>query len=647
METIQAFILAAGYGERLRPITDYIPKPLLPILGKPVIGIVLDRLSQLQVKSFGINIHHKSEMFMQWVASSPYAGKIELFPEKTILGTGGGLSNARAFLGRSTFIVHNADILSDINLQMLVEEHFSSGNFVTLAVHNYEKFNNLRIDSAGMLRNVGKSEKAGDSRLCKMAFTGVAVYSPDFLGFLPEGNSSVVDAWRKALSKGRKIGTVDFSGCSWSDIGTPSSYASAVFEALQRDGETLYVHPSAQCGNAQIEGKAVFERGAVVGPGTCLKNCIVLPQTHLPAGRRLEDAIALADHIISFETLHSISAERFSEKILHNFFQKPLKELESELIGTGGSDRKYFRLADKGKTAVLMVCSAEDPDYERHIEYTEFFSRHDLQVPEMFETDREQKQALFEDLGDLSLYTWLKCRRESEMIESIYRKVLDILVRLHSTVNSNNTECPLLVSRIFDYEHLRWETGYFMDRFVSGLLGMTISDRNKLEEEFHRIAETVDSFPKAVVHRDFQSQNLMITKNGIPRIIDFQGARMGPPAYDIASVLWDPYYRLDDDMRERLVQHYIAIRKDGSSNGMDDNEFRYSLLLCRLQRHMQALGAYGFLAKVKGKKYFLKHIPQAMEYLTEEAALAREDFPSLHELVAKLNTSYEGVISGR
>jgi mannose-1-phosphate guanylyltransferase len=334
VETIQAFILAAGYGERLRPITDFIPKPLLPILGKPVIELVFDRLSQIPVKSFGINLHHKSEMLMQWAASSPHAGEIELFNEMAILGTGGALSNARAFLGRSTFIVHNSDIFSDISLERLVEEHFSSGNFVTLAVHDYEKFNNLLIGSAGILRDVGKSVTGGDSRLCKMAFTGIAVYSPEFLGLLPEGNSSVVDAWLMALSSGRKIGTVDFSGCSWSDIGTPASYASAVFEALQRDGETLYVHPSADCGNAQIEGKAVFEAGSAAGPGACLKNCIVLPAVQLPAGSRLEDAIAVADYTISFKASQHIAHDRFSENMIHKFFQKPSKELKSELIGT-------------------------------------------------------------------------------------------------------------------------------------------------------------------------------------------------------------------------------------------------------------------------------------------------------------------------
>ena len=225
------------------------------------------------------------------------------------------------------------------------------------------------------------------------------------------------------------------------------------------------------------------------------------------------------------------------------------------------------------------------------------------------------------------------------MIEGMYRKVLDILVKLHTDVSRNSADCPLLASRVFDYEHLRWETGYFTERFVSGLLEMTITDERKLDEEFHRLAKTVDSFPKAIVHRDFQSQNIMVTRNGPPRVIDYQGARMGPPAYDLASVLWDPYYRLDEAMQERLITYYIEARKTASSHSLDENEFRYSLLLCRLQRHMQALGAYGFLSRVKGKKYFLKHIPLAMEYLSEEIALVSEDYPALHALVRKLNAS--------
>jgi NDP-sugar pyrophosphorylase family protein/aminoglycoside/choline kinase family phosphotransferase len=643
---MRAFILAAGYGERLRPITDHIPKPLLPLLGKPTIEVVLERIASLPVESFGINTHHKAEMLRNWANTTQYAGKIQLFHEKSILGTGGALRNASNFLGRSAFIVHNADILSDIDLPRIVEEHLSSGNMATLAVHNHDKFNNIWIDNAGILRKVGKVLAEDISGLCKIAFTGIAVYSPDFLSFLPDGSSSIVDAWLKALNAGHKVGTVDCTGCSWTDIGSPAAYASAVFEKLDNSGETVYVHATAECSKAIIEGFAAIESGCVIGSGARLANCILLPGTRISDGVIFKDAIACENSVVRLQKKMGSAPAHFSEAILAKYFRKSSKDLASMLIGTGGSDRKYYRLQTQDKSAVLMVCSEDDPDYARHITYTAFFRKHALPVPVLFTADEAKKQALFEDLGNISLYSWLQCRRSVKAIEDIYLQVINLLAKLHTEVSRKATECALLASRVFDYEHFRWETGYFLERFVSGLMGITVHDRT-IDEEFNRLAEEVDAFPKVIVHRDFQSQNIMITKTDQPRIIDYQGARMGPPAYDLASVLWDPYYRLDDALRERLVTRYIRALKADAPDRTDDGAFRYSLLLCRLQRHMQALGAYGFLAKIKGKKYFLKHIPPAMRYLIEEVGLVREQYPSLHELVKKLSAVSDRESSGR
>ena len=152
-----AFILAAGRGERLRPITDYIPKPLLPILGKPVLESVLERVSVLGIQKTGINLHHKKEDIETWIKQSAFSGRIELFPEDPVLGTGGALKNAERFLKNSTFLVHNSDILSDIDLTRLVDYHLSSGNIVTLAVHDYPEFNKLEIDGKGFLTLEGRA----------------------------------------------------------------------------------------------------------------------------------------------------------------------------------------------------------------------------------------------------------------------------------------------------------------------------------------------------------------------------------------------------------------------------------------------------------------------------------------------------------
>jgi aminoglycoside/choline kinase family phosphotransferase len=308
---------------------------------------------------------------------------------------------------------------------------------------------------------------------------------------------------------------------------------------------------------------------------------------------------------------------------------------EAILIGLGGSDRRYFRVRNNGKTAVLMECRLDDPDYERHLVYTRFFETHDVPVPGLIAFDEQNKRALFEDLGDTSLYSYLKLPHDREHIEAIYRSVLDILVTLHGRVTEHIHECLLLKSRIFDYEHLRWETGYFLERFVNGLRQVSISDRPALEEELHRLAAVVDGYPKGVIHRDFQCQNIMVTPGVFPRLIDFQGARMAPPAYDVASILWDPYYRIENDTRERLIGHYVSEMKRYSAR-FQEAVFRASLISCRLQRHMQALGAYGFLSKVKGKKYFLKHIPEALRLLKEETTQAKADYPELYKLVQSL-----------
>jgi aminoglycoside/choline kinase family phosphotransferase len=169
---------------------------------------------------------------------------------------------------------------------------------------------------------------------------------------------------------------------------------------------------------------------------------------------------------------------------------------------------------------------------------------------------------------------------------------------------------------------------------VTGLRKAQVPDRKALNDEFHALAKTVSAFLPTIIHRDMQSQNIMVSK-GAPRLIDYQGARMAPPAYDIASLLWDPYYRLDDDMRMRLLTYYREAMQAGSRD-FDVRSFQDSIIPCCLQRHMQALGAYGFLSLVKGRKYFMKHVPEALRLLRADAEHARNEYPVLHSLVRQL-----------
>ncbi|MEW6571695.1 MAG: phosphotransferase [Nitrospirota bacterium] len=790
---LSAFILAAGRGERLWPITDHIPKPLLPILGEPVLQSVLEKISRLPLSGIGINLHHKGELIERWVNESPFRGIIKIFPENSVLGTGGALKNAKDFLKNSTFLVHNSDIISDIDLKELIDYHLSSENLVTLAVHDYPEFNNLEIDEEGYLlkfskyphsnplpsphsggfdeakREMGsnenppsyflnedrnnsfipdRSEKTNNNPSLSgrglvgrgykiLAFTGIAIYSPGFLKFLPDGVLSVVDAWLEAISAGCKIGIVDVSGCYWRDVGTPDSYAKAVIEELRGRGETVYIDPTSEgCERAEMDGYIVIERDCSIRKNVCLRNCIMLPGTCIEATNNVDYKL------FSPSTKDTPPSPPFSKgraegllfenRILGPGFQIDLNEeemLESQgladigmpdsfdlnrqdspavtshenvltpgsdltralLIGIGGSDRKYFRVRRNEQSVVLMKCAPEDEDFHRHIEYTRFFARHSVPVPQLIDLDIDSKSAVFEDLGDLTLYSWLKCFREEEEIERVYRRVIDALISIHCDATEHVSECPLLIDRIFDYEYLRWETNYFMERFVKGVWNIPVKHIDSLNDEFHRLAQKVDSFHKTVIHRDFQSQNIMITSGEIPRILDYQGARIGPCAYDVVSLLWDPYYRLSHDTRERLLGYYIErvippappltkggteegliksvtekaqkaappLKKGGKGKGpkvppllekggrgdfknntenlsLSEKEFRETLIPCRLQRHMQALGAYGFLARMKNKTYFLKYVPAALTLLKEEVSLSKSEYPELYNLVHEL-----------
>jgi NDP-sugar pyrophosphorylase family protein/aminoglycoside/choline kinase family phosphotransferase len=638
---LSVFILAAGLGERLRPITDHFPKPLLPILGTPILQSILEKVSTLTAQKIGINLHHKKGLIENWIKQSSFNAKVKLFPEDSMLGTGGALKNAETFLNTGAFLVHNSDIVSDIDLEKLLDFHLSSDNLLTLAAHDYPKFNNLILDKEGYLIDIKKTHPRpipppssppspggrgqGGGGVNKLsAFTGIAVYSPEFLKFLPSGFSSVVNAWLEAIKSGHKIGIFDVSGCYWSDIGTPASYASTIINELRQNGEYVYIHPSIGiCRHVELDGYVVAEEGTSLDKGVSLRNCILLPGSTPPippltkggkGGLSIENCILGPGFKIDLNESEMLG---FPE------------QTDALLIGIGGSDRQYYRIKKDGKKQVLMQCSTDDPDFQRHIEYTWFFRKYSIPVPELLNVESEKMNAVFEDLGDLSLYSYLKCPREQKEIEEVYKRIIDILILIHTVATKHITECPLLQNRIFDYEHLRWETTYFIERFIQGTRDIKVKNLSALYDEFHRLALKVDSFPKTIVHRDFQSQNIMITRGGIPRVLDYQSARWGPPAYDVASLLWDPYYRLEDDIREWLLNYYIKLR------GITE-EFRETLLLCRLQRHMQALGAYGFLSKIKDKKYFMKHIPEALRLLKEDVSLSKEKYPELYNLVIGL-----------
>jgi NDP-sugar pyrophosphorylase family protein len=607
---LNAFIPAAGLGTRLQPVTHHIPKPLLPVLGCPIIECVLDKLFDLPVENVGINLHHHGDKIKSWCQRSHYSNLITFFTEDKILGTGGALFNARSLLKQGTFIVYNGDVVSDIDLLFFYEYHMKSRNIATLAVHDFSKYNDVGVNKDGevvAVRDKGKPAMANKFK----CFTGIAIYEPEFLDCLPSGVSHVTDSWLTAVRKGLKVGACDASDSEWTDLGVVGAYAEKVADELCRRGETRYIGNNVYVPiDCKLNGLVTVESESRIGIGVELENCIVLPGGVVKGGARIKNKLVVGEEQVPLKSFKKKKGA-------------PLPDIKS-----GGSNRIYIKLVlSDDLTGMLLNSNSEDNTFERQIAYTKFFKKSKIPVPRLLSYDHRRYKALFEDLGKKDLFNWFHEGRNEKETVSMYEKVLDSLIKFQ---NVRPAGCPLLKEWIFDRQALLWESKYFLDRFVKGYLNISPKDENLLLEEFKALAQRVDQYPKRIMHRDFQSRNIMLARNEI-YFIDYQAARMGPPAYDAVSLIFDPYCPLDEEAEQILVNYYI--KRFCKIGKYREENLEASFTYCALQRHMQALGAYGYLSRIKGKQWFESHIPRAVALLLRDIKQVETVFPGLCELV--------------
>ncbi|MEQ8189305.1 MAG: phosphotransferase [Candidatus Eremiobacterota bacterium] len=295
-----------------------------------------------------------------------------------------------------------------------------------------------------------------------------------------------------------------------------------------------------------------------------------------------------------------------------------------EEIHGGGSPRQYFRVKGDGKDTVLCYSQKE---LDEHIETGLFLKKHHIPVPEIYNYDRENGLILFEDGGTVSLQRKvLELREKKEDIIKLYEHIIHWLLKLQKI---NPVNCKSITDRIFDHDYYRWETDYFLESCVDKFFHLHIKDSVHLIEEFNCLAETLSKEETVIVHRDFQSQNIYIKEYSL-YFLDFQSARLGVCQYDLASLLYDPYVSLEKTLQKELLDYYCEEKPVHDKKHFTDIFYKTSM-----QRLMQALGAYGFLGIVKGKKDFLNYIDPALNLLFDTVKHT-EEFPEITMLIEKL-----------
>jgi mannose-1-phosphate guanylyltransferase len=322
---VKAMVLAAGKGTRLLPLTGAVPKPMAPVVGKPIIQHIFELLAGSGVEEVHVNLYHLANSILRVYGEETLVDgtKIHFSREEELMGTAGGVKRISDRFDE-TFVVIMGDALTDIDLRKVVSFHKERKALATLAlmpVADTSRYGVVELDSDKNIMGFQEKPRSSEA-VSNLANTGIYVLEPEALDFIPENTffDFAEDVFPRMLEAGEKFVGYDESGFYWSDVGTLEAYREAQQDALagrvgvkipgEQRGEGLWVDPDARLHpTAALEGRVVIGRDVVVGrgatlagdltvgsgcwvrPGATVKRSILLPGSSVGEGTYLEDCI--------------------------------------------------------------------------------------------------------------------------------------------------------------------------------------------------------------------------------------------------------------------------------------------------------------------------------------------------------------------
>ena len=297
-----AFVLGAGLGTRLRPLTNGRPKPLIPVANQPLLAHAFDHLLTLGIAHFVVNTHWRAERYAEFFPGAQWRGRpitwVHESPE--VLETAGGIWNARAHLEAGPFVVYNGDILSTVPLEPALARHRESGSEVTLILRSTGSNCNVTFDDAtGKVLDLRRALRPDIAP--RHLFSGIYLVEPEFIPRIPAGEKiSVVPVFHDLIRTGGKLGGVVCDTGEWWDLGTRSEYL-AVHAALAGKGAPWIADDAIVAPDAQVLGATAIASQATVGAGATLRDCILWERAQVAPGARLTRCIVTDGTTVSGE----------------------------------------------------------------------------------------------------------------------------------------------------------------------------------------------------------------------------------------------------------------------------------------------------------------------------------------------------------
>jgi len=327
-------VLCAGFGTRLRPLTDRVPKPLVPLCGVPLLRYNFALLKNAGVREIVINTHHLGPTMARGAQAiaSELDLELQVSPEeKQILGTGGGVRRAQAMLGAGTFLLMNGDMIFDLDLAAALAAHRKAGAVATMVLAPYPRgatYGAVEVDAQMNVRRIAGRGAQPDPSLSKLHFTGVHVLEPELIAWLPSEGESDINrtAYVRAIHDGARVHGFLQRGY-WGDLGAPRSLLRAHLDVLEKriplqrfrpeadpfDGceeraPGVFVHPTAQV-EAPLTAPVLIQAGATIAPGAVIGSGVTIgAKARVDAGAHLEKAVV-------WERTHVAAGERLVEQI--------------------------------------------------------------------------------------------------------------------------------------------------------------------------------------------------------------------------------------------------------------------------------------------------------------------------------------------
>jgi len=301
---MKAMILAAGMGERLRPLTNVCPKVLMPVVNKPMIDRTIKFLKDYGMQEIIVNAHHYYQKIVDYLEEgNPFSIRVKVSIEKNILGTGGGIKNTQDFWDKDPFIVINGDILTDIDLGDVYKFHLKKNHLVTMVLHDFPKYNKVRVDKEMNILSIGP----GTDLKGTLAFTGIHVINPEVLDFIPENKRyNIINCYRKLIDLKKPIRGYIATGHRWIDIGTIADYLRANFYHLPSGNSAIDQKCYIDSG-ATLKDWAVIGKRSSIERGTLVQRSVLWNDVIIKEGIRVVDSVVTSGVIVEKDLIGGVA----------------------------------------------------------------------------------------------------------------------------------------------------------------------------------------------------------------------------------------------------------------------------------------------------------------------------------------------------